>query len=89
LATFIIELETSEDSRVIATMIIKLAKALKLKVIAEGVETMQQLQFLIDQKCDIVQGYYFYRPLPESQLIDVLKKNNVDLTIASPFRLLS
>jgi diguanylate cyclase (GGDEF)-like protein len=72
--TFIMELEVSEDSRIIATMIIQLAKALKLKVIAEGVETKQQLDFLIAQECDIVQGFYFYRPLADHQLFEILAK---------------
>lgn len=71
---FIMELETSEESRVIATMIIKLAKALGLKVIAEGVETRQQLEFLSEQGCDIVQGYYFYQPLPADKLVDVYQE---------------
>lgn len=69
--TFIMELESSEDSQVIATMIIKLAKALNLKVVAEGVETQKQLDFMVKQNCDIVQGYYFSRPLPANKLIDI------------------
>jgi diguanylate cyclase (GGDEF)-like protein len=72
--TFISELEHSEDSRIITTMIIQLAKALKLKVIAEGVESKQQLAFLIEQECDIVQGFYYYRSLSGNQLVDSFRE---------------
>jgi len=76
--TFIKELESSEDSRVITTMIINLAKALKLKVVAEGVETKQQLDFLIEHNCDIVQGFYYYRPLLETDITRTLQKININ-----------
>jgi EAL domain-containing protein (putative c-di-GMP-specific phosphodiesterase class I) len=41
-----------------------MAKALKLEVIAEGVETQQQRQILLDQGCTLYQGYLFSKPLP-------------------------
>jgi EAL domain-containing protein (putative c-di-GMP-specific phosphodiesterase class I) len=50
---------------------------LRLKVVAEGVETAQQLQFLRTQCCDAVQGYFLYRPLREDELADVLKRNRL------------
>ena len=45
---------------------------MKLKVIAEGVETVEQVDFLRQQKCDQMQGYYLSRPLPADQIEKLL-----------------
>jgi EAL domain-containing protein (putative c-di-GMP-specific phosphodiesterase class I) len=58
---------------VIARAIIALGHNLKLKVIAEGVETREQLTFLRDHDCDQMQGYYFSPALPQAQLRDMLR----------------
>ena len=47
-----------------------MAHSLGLKVVAEGVETQQQLTLLDDLGCDLVQGYYFSKPLPAKQFLD-------------------
>ncbi len=47
---------------------------LGLRVIAEGVEENPQLAFLLHQKCDAFQGYYFYKPLAEDEFIETLKQ---------------
>jgi EAL domain-containing protein (putative c-di-GMP-specific phosphodiesterase class I) len=52
-----------------------MAHSLKLKVVAEGVETEGQLRFLRTQCCDAVQGYLLYRPLPEAEVAAVLELN--------------
>lgn len=57
----------------IAKIILQLAKNLKLYVIAEGVETQNQYDFLHEHKCDEIQGYYFYKPMPAHELEDILK----------------
>jgi len=54
-----------------------MAHSLKLKVVAEGVETAEQLKFLRAQCCDTVQGYFLHRPLPEAEVADVLKLNRL------------
>ncbi|SCY44550.1 PAS domain S-box-containing protein/diguanylate cyclase (GGDEF) domain-containing protein [Nitrosospira sp. Nl5] len=61
---FIRDVTTDMDDATIAVAMIKLAHSLGLKVVAEGVETRAQLDFLIKHECDEMQGYYFSRPLP-------------------------
>lgn len=53
-----------DKDKIVIDSIIKLAKGLGLKVISEGVETIEQARFLKDCSCDMVQGYFFYKPLP-------------------------
>ncbi|MBA4142379.1 MAG: EAL domain-containing protein [Nitrosospira sp.] len=62
--TFIRDVTTDPDDATIAVAMIQLAHSLGLEVIAEGVETRAQLDFLIEHGCDEMQGYYFSRPLP-------------------------
>lgn len=56
-----------KDAALVDT-IIRMAENLDLNVIAEGVETEQQFQFLKDKKCNQAQGYYFNRPLPPEEI---------------------
>ena len=59
--SFVADLD-SPDGVAIVDAIIALAKTLKLRVIAEGIETVEQLQHLVEKRCDLLQGYYFSRP---------------------------
>jgi diguanylate cyclase (GGDEF)-like protein len=65
--TFIRELTTNPDDAAIATSIILLGRSLKLRVVAEGVETPSQLAFLRVMQCDEVQGYLFSPPVPAEE----------------------
>ncbi|MHC8318982.1 EAL domain-containing response regulator [Pseudomonas sp. LB3P31] len=65
---FIREVTSNPQDAAIARTIIELAHSLNLQVIAEGVETPEQLAFLTENGCDQVQGYLFSRPLPVSEL---------------------
>ncbi|MBU2873571.1 sensor domain-containing protein [Marinobacter salexigens] len=68
--SFIAEVTTDSGSRVIVNTIIAMAHALELKVVAEGVETEEQLVLLYDRGCDQAQGYLFARPLPYDEAIN-------------------
>lgn len=62
--SFVREIITNNDQAIIVTIIILMAKRLNLKVIAEGIETWEQLDFLMKHNCDEGQGYYFREPVP-------------------------
>ena len=64
---FIRNIERNEQDFRLVELIVDIARNLKVPVIAEGVETVGQLKLLKDAGCDIVQGYYFSRPLPANE----------------------
>lgn len=68
----------SPDGGAIVDAILALARTLKLKVIAEGVETEEQVKYLMDRKCDLLQGYYFSRPVYPDDVLDLLKQDFSD-----------
>lgn len=78
--SFIHDLDTNADARAITNLILDLARNLKLKVVAEGVETEGQLRLLLPPQCDEMQGYYFSRPLIAEEFADLLRA--ADRTIA-------
>ncbi|MBR1709426.1 MAG: EAL domain-containing protein [Clostridia bacterium] len=71
---FVRNIETSETSFRLVKLIVDIAKYLKLNVVAEGVETEGQLKLLQDAGCDLVQGYYFSKPLPPEEFEALIKK---------------
>ena len=71
--SFIRDLSEDPDDRAIASAIIGMGHSLRLKVVAEGVETQGQLMFLRDELCDEAQGYLFGRPVPAEEFARFLQ----------------
>jgi diguanylate cyclase (GGDEF)-like protein/PAS domain S-box-containing protein len=71
---FIRDVTTNADDAAIAIAIINMAHCLRLKVIAEGVETREQLDFLRIHGCDEIQGYFLSRPVPAAELSEKLRQ---------------
>jgi diguanylate cyclase (GGDEF)-like protein/PAS domain S-box-containing protein len=71
--SFVRQITTSPGETSIVTAIISMGRSLGLRVIAEGVETQEELSFLQTQECEEAQGYYFSRPLPPEQFIKLLE----------------
>ena len=71
--TFIRDVAVNPDDAAITAAIISMAKSLRLKVIAEGVEDEIQMSFLRAHQCDEIQGYYFSKPLPVDRVADKLR----------------
>jgi EAL domain-containing protein (putative c-di-GMP-specific phosphodiesterase class I) len=72
--TFVRDITTGADGAVIAGVIVDLAHKLKLSVIAEGVETLDQLEYLEQIGCDEIQGFYFSRPLPAAAFEELVRQ---------------
>jgi diguanylate cyclase (GGDEF)-like protein/PAS domain S-box-containing protein len=70
--SFIRQISTVGDDTTIVKAVIGMARGLKLRVIAEGVETLEELAFLRAHRCDEAQGYYFSRPVPAEQFAALL-----------------
>jgi diguanylate cyclase (GGDEF)-like protein len=75
--SFIRDVAVNPEDATITSAIISMAKSLKLKVIAEGVETEAQMQFLRDHQCDEIQGFYFSKPLSVEEVSVKLKHSEV------------
>lgn len=74
--SFIVDIVEDENSAAIAKAIIELGHSMKLEVLAEGVETREQKEWLIEHNCDLMQGYYWARPMPFSDFVDWIKNNS-------------
>ncbi len=70
--SFIMDLPGDKENEVLVQAIIAMAHGLRLEVIAEGVETEEQWEFLRRHKCNFAQGYYFGKPMPKAEFEDFL-----------------
>ena len=79
--SFVKDLHTSNDDAAICAAIIAMARELKLKVIAEGVETAEQMEFLRRHRCDQVQGYLVSEPIPAAEVPKLLTRVQRELGV--------
>ncbi|HQL35588.1 MAG TPA: EAL domain-containing protein, partial [Bacillota bacterium] len=77
--SFIDTIESDSKHKSLTNLIVKLGRTMGLSVVAEGVETKEQLDYLIKHKCDKVQGYLFSKPMPEGKVIEAIS----GLTVSS------
>lgn len=75
--SFVADLESS-DGGAIVDAILALSRTLNLKVIAEGVETREQVQYLMERNCDLLQGYHFSRPIYPDDVPALLQQDFSD-----------
>jgi diguanylate cyclase (GGDEF)-like protein/PAS domain S-box-containing protein len=71
--SFVRQISTAGDDTTIVTAVIGMAHSLKLRVVAEGVETLGELEFLRTLKCDEAQGFYFSRPISPGRFAELLR----------------
>lgn len=72
---FIIDCIENQRGEMILKNILNMAKDLQLETVAEGIETQRQATFLTNLGCDVGQGYLFSRPIPESEFVAMIEKN--------------
>ena len=80
--SFVTELPGNQDDASIAQAVITMGHALRLKIVAEGVENEAQLDFLAGNACDEMQGYFFSRPLPADQCARLLADQDAATALA-------
>lgn len=80
--SFVRQITTAPDETTIVTAIISMGRSLKLRVVAEGVETMEELAFLQGHHCDEAQGYYFSRPVLAEKFAALLKTGMPEVALS-------
>ncbi|MGN1188345.1 MAG: EAL domain-containing protein, partial [Lachnospiraceae bacterium] len=70
--------EDSTRSRYIIERIVQMAHGLDIRVVCEGVERKEQVEFLRDIECDIIQGYYYSKPMPMDEYEKYLLKFEIE-----------
>jgi EAL domain-containing protein (putative c-di-GMP-specific phosphodiesterase class I) len=81
---FVADVDSSPQDAAIVRTVISLAHALKMKVVAEGVETMAQMQFLMDEKCDTMQGFLYSMSVSPEQIGVMLAEGSGYSLIQNP-----
>ena len=72
--SFVHQIGTGGEDAIVVTAAINMAQSLKLRSVAEGVETQAELNFLRTHKCDEAQGFYFNRPVPAAEFVGLLER---------------
>lgn len=87
--SFVKDITTDNDDASVVETIIAMAHNLRLRVVAEGTETIEQIRFLRRQACDETQGYYFSKPLPAEDIREILQTGNFELEQTVPKKLMA
>ena len=66
---------SSERGEIIVREAIRLAKGLNMRIVAEGIEKKEQVEFLTELGCDMIQGFYFAKPMPVSEFEEKMEKD--------------
>lgn len=74
--SFISRVTERDQDKALTQAIIAMGHSLDLEIVAEGVETQEQLQFLSDNGCDFAQGYLFTKPIPAEAFAELLKRHD-------------
>ncbi|RYG87696.1 MAG: EAL domain-containing protein, partial [Alphaproteobacteria bacterium] len=77
--SFVRRIDTDHASRAVIDAVIALANSLELELVAEGIETESALRYLRERGCQLGQGYYFSRPLPQVALEEWVEKRNAQV----------
>lgn len=72
---FFKEKTMEERGEIVVKEAIRLAKNLNMKIVAEGIETKEHVEFLLEQECDMIQGFYFAKPMPVSEFEKQMEQN--------------
>jgi len=81
--SFIRDIPKDEDDMAITKAIIALGKSLNLTLIAEGVETQAQKNFILENDCELIQGYYYSKPLPSEEIEKLLRDQKLSISNGS------
>jgi len=76
--SFVMNSQSSEESRTVIDSITHLSRSLRLSSVAEGVEDMKTLEYLRSVGCDVAQGYFISRPVPERDLLEWIQKKCIE-----------
>jgi diguanylate cyclase (GGDEF)-like protein/PAS domain S-box-containing protein len=79
--SFVRDVTADSDTAAIVSAIVAMARGLKLNVVAEGVETREQFDFLRLSLCGVVQGYFFSRPVPLDEFMALLRNSNARFVV--------
>ena len=63
-----------ERGMLIVSEVINLAKKLNMKIVAEGIESREQVEFLTEQECDLIQGYFYAKPMAITEFTEKYKE---------------
>jgi EAL domain-containing protein (putative c-di-GMP-specific phosphodiesterase class I) len=75
--SFVFDLNKNDNVDKLVGSMVSIAHSLGLEVVAEGVEEKHQADYLVELGCEYLQGYYFSRPVPQNEIVDILQKRQV------------